>query len=707
MKKFGLIAFGFIAVCLMSLCLFGLLGCDFFPGTGSPEEERGAATGLLSLRVEGGGADAGRAITSGADLPASVLAGLRYELVLTGPGGESLGAALSDGGETVKLTVALGEWRIDARAYQGEVLAGTGSVVFTVVPGLNSVWIPMRIAGGYFEIVPDPGISGGKLESNFAGAFPGTLISLTLRPDPGFVLKAGTVKYSYGGNDYTPEGSGSSYSFTMPAADVKVRAEFTAFTRYVTASGTGDGLFWATASGDLQLMMDELAELRAAGYTDPLIVKLGAGTYLPQYAPAPDGSRTTDFGTYGLTDRDSTFILREGVELRGGYLAAGEDIDEGTRKARFDSRGLVTSPLYQAVLSGDIGTPNLDTDNTYHVVLGVNIPADSGTVLDGLTISGGYGTGVSGTITVDGETIHRINGGGISNYSSSPVLTNMAITRNSASSNGSGGGIFTDSSSPVLANVTISGNSGGVNGGGMFNYNSSSPVLANVTISGNSAVAGGGIFNDSSSPVLTSVTISGNSGGNGGGGIFNHSSSPVLANVTISGNSGGVNGGGMCNSSVSSPVVRNSLVWGNISPGIYNNGGSTSSFAYSLVQGSGGASWNNSAGTEEAGAIGSNLDTDPLFRDWQNPGTVTMPNTLGDYRPQDGSGGAGEGTTQSPAIDGGDNSRYPADADDPIFSAITLSETAKALINEALQKDLAGNTRIQGGSIDMGAYERR
>jgi hypothetical protein len=38
---------------------------------------------------------------------------------------------------------------------------------------------------------------------------------------------------------------------------------------------------------------------------------------------------------------------------------------------------------------------------------------------------------------------------------------------------------------------------------------------------------------------------------------------------------------------------------------------------------------------------------------------------------------------------------------------VTLSTTAKAVINAALGKDLAGNTRKQGTAIDMGAYEKR
>src|SRR5262249_27854287 len=49
-------------------------------------------------------------------------------------------------------------------------------------------------------------------------------------------------------------------------------------------------------------------------------------------------------------------------------------------------------------------------------------------------------------------------------------------------------------------------------GGGLFN-DSSSPTLSNVTFSGNSASSGGGLFNDSSSPTLLNCILWGDSAG--------------------------------------------------------------------------------------------------------------------------------------------------------------------------------------------------
>jgi hypothetical protein len=123
------------------------------------------------------------------------------------------------------MPAALGLWRIDAKAYMEDILAGSGGLEFIVGPGLNTVKIPMIINGGYFDINLGA-FPGGVLQASPPSAFPGTLITLTATPNTGYELKAGSLKYRYGGADYTPGGSGPLYTVTMPASDVTVRAEF-------------------------------------------------------------------------------------------------------------------------------------------------------------------------------------------------------------------------------------------------------------------------------------------------------------------------------------------------------------------------------------------------------------------------------------------------------------------------------------------------
>ncbi len=298
------------------------------------------------------------------------------------------------------------------------------------------------------------------------------------------------------------------------------------------ASGTGNCQSW-----------DNACTLQTAltGAVSGNEIWAAAGTYKP---------------TTG-TDRSATFQLKNGVALYGGF--AGTETERTQRNPAVN----VTT------LSGGIGTDDV-SDNSFHVVTGA-----TGATLDGFTITAGNAGNANGL----GD------GGGIYNNSSSPTLTNITFSSNSAdfrgggmfnlssnptltdvtfTNNVGGGGMFNLSSSPTLTNVTFNGNLES----GMCNYSLSNPMLTNVTFIDNSANYGGGMFNDSSSPTLTNVTFSGNSAdGFDGGGMYNEgNSSPTLTNVTFSGNSSGTFGGGMYNLS-SNPTLTNVTFSGNNSAG--------------------------------------------------------------------------------------------------------------------------------------------
>jgi formylglycine-generating enzyme required for sulfatase activity len=66
-------------------------------------------------------------------------------------------------------------------------------------------------------------MTNGTVAANFAAAFPETTITLTAAPAAGYVLQTGSLKYNDGSVHVI---AGPPYTFTMPAANVTVSAEF-------------------------------------------------------------------------------------------------------------------------------------------------------------------------------------------------------------------------------------------------------------------------------------------------------------------------------------------------------------------------------------------------------------------------------------------------------------------------------------------------
>ena len=170
-------------------------------------------------------------------------------------------------------------------------------------------------------------------------------------------------------------------------------------------------------------------------------------------------------------------------------------------------------------------------------------------------------------VTFLGNTTTGSYGGGMFNAGSSATLTRVTFTGNSAT-NGAGMVNSGTGTYPHLADVTFDSNTASWWGGGMYNDHSS-PILTNVTFSGNSAVgdpvngSGGGMMNyDSgsgpSNPTLTNVTFSGNSAAKGGA-LYNSDSSPTLWHVTMAGNTATA-GAGIYNAS-GAGFIRNSILW--------------------------------------------------------------------------------------------------------------------------------------------------
>jgi hypothetical protein len=468
----------------------------------------------------------------------------------------------------------------------------------------------------------------------------------------------------------------SLFIFILLFADVQAQTRRYVKQNGLTASaGAGNpryGLSWDNASSDLQDMINK----SAVGD----IVWVAKGVYKP--IRNADRWTPTNFPAVNTGNRNNAFVLKEGVQIYGGFANNLSDAN-----GSISTRNLIADTT---ILSGNIGDVSIATDNCYHVVIGAGT-LTAKTILDGFTVKDGY-SDKNETITVNGDAtvIHSNYGGGI--YTTgSPTLINVRITGNHTKY--SGGGIYNNIGSPTLINVQITGNTAnndyGIGyGGGMSNYNGS-PTLTNVQITGNTAANnGGGIYNIWYSPLtLTNVQITGNKAiGNDGGGIYNAWYSPLtLTNVQITGNTSGDVGGGICNNVAycmlinvtiagnhakhcggisfhSNEVnqVRNSIIYGNTTQRTDPNVSDYTAniYSYSLVEG---------ATNTNATHIISNA----------NPQFV---NLITATRDKPTSGGDYQLSPSNPAINMG-------------YDSYNNTTT-----------DLAGNPRFNG-AIDLGAFE--
>lgn len=201
-----------------------------------------------------------------------------------------------------------------------------------------------------------------------------------------------------------------------------------------------------------------------------------------------------------------------------------------------------------------------NTSRVFVVNAGANLS------LEGVTITGGYGT-------VTPATSFRF-GGGIYNNGGTLSLTNSSVSGNFSPAGGGAGGV----------------------GGGI--YSTGTLTVTNSTVSGNNAelcngcgTSGGGIYNDGGTASLTNSTVSGNTARYGGGiyntGTFTITSSTITANTAQGAVSPG-SGGGIFNAASGSLILTNTIVAGNLvinssSPDIA--GGISPTSSYNLIGG--------------------------------------------------------------------------------------------------------------------------
>lgn len=288
---------------------------------------------------------------------------------------------------------------------------------------------------------------------------------------------------------------------------------------------------------------------------------------------------------------------------------------------------------------------------------GIQLTIDATALPSGITISG---NDTSRIFTIAGNSIVTLRG---------------LHLRNGREINSHGGGIHAVDSQLNLEACTVRGCYTNYNGGGIYGHGLTG-AINRCQIAGNQSMSFGGGFYLIDVDVLDvrNTQISGNKSPDGGG-ISGLGAHPSLSNCSIQGNSGG----GIRNDFDSNPMLSNCIVWGNNASGgtvaakqIRSSANSHPNITFSLIEGASGAASFNDGALVVWGAgnlNGSLASNDP---DFVSPVSAAIaPNPNADLRVY----------TSSPVIDAGENS--PA--------------------NTAL--DLAGHSRIQDETIDLGAYE--
>ena len=283
-------------------------------------------------------------------------------------------------------------------------------------------------------------------------------------------------------------------------------------------------------------------------------------------------------------------------------------------------------------------------------------------------LTGPSGTTLTGNLGGGINSVHVVNNPASLILTSSALLDGFVITGGKAT-NAEGGGMYNVNGSPTIRNCVFTENSA-TSGGGMYNL-SSSPTLINCSFLNNSVNQNGGaILSFDSSPILVNCVFLNNSAGSNGGAIMNESSYPTFVNCSFSGNlaDGGAGDGGAIYCGSGTVTLTQSVFFGN---GTSNTFKLTTNVLES-------ASITASYSLFEASSV--------------SGGQVTQTNCLTTNTSPFSSTASVALAAGSPAINAGNPQSQTVAS--PPYSATNLPAT-----------DLAGNSRIQGGRVDIGALE--
>jgi hypothetical protein len=211
---------GIVKGIVLFVCILSAVSCDFPQGGGV-----GSLTVLLPAGNSGGGSGPGKSFSYYSD---AIMAGMRYELTLTGPG-ETITQTVMGG--SVTLSLEPGVWTIDVDAYSGAAMTGSGSKMVTIVPRKSdSITINMVYTAGLGNFSDYYIHNEAELrqigDSSHFGLRSGDTITFKLANDLSVTTLADGQLFS--GPNWTLDGQGHTITFTVnEAAAVDILGLFT------------------------------------------------------------------------------------------------------------------------------------------------------------------------------------------------------------------------------------------------------------------------------------------------------------------------------------------------------------------------------------------------------------------------------------------------------------------------------------------------
>ena len=380
--------------------------------------------------------------------------------------------------------------------------------------------------------------------------------------------------------------------------------------RYVKKGGTGDGSSWDNASGDLQKMIDELAQNNPQNL--PGEVWVAAGTYAPQ-------SQLISGTAYS-----ASFRMRDGISVYGGFAGTEttkQERKKGTMPWDYTNVTILEGAYYDhANLQWNNNKWTLTSDSR-HVVWFAPMPGEAAftrvTILDGVTIRGGYAQGGTGL-----DDFMTDRGGGVYMDGANAYLTNCVVKENYAT--GNGGGIYLRDGR--VQTSLVYNNNADADGGAVYVDNRG--LVHRSMLANNSAHNGAGVYlhneadNDHPEYLILSTCVVSNNTMSGNGAIYCDKGGVLMQNTIT--NNHCVTATDATDSKASQTggiyideyaLVLNSVIWNNrkgtinIPMYVRNPSASTVRFLYNAISGTNNAVWNYTLQEQTLALVDKNAGT--------------------------------------------------------------------------------------------------